>query len=144
VKRFRFRLEQVLHVRRVQEDRARAELLGANRDAHLAAARVEQRLADYATRRMPAGPQSYADFDRAAFLLDAGAAAVDVARAARRAAEEVVAVRRSEYTDAHRRVEALERLEQRRRAEHALEAQRAEDRLVDDLVVARHARGARR
>ena len=50
MKRFRFRLDQVLHVRRVQEDQARAELLSANRDAHLAAARVDERLADYARR----------------------------------------------------------------------------------------------
>ena len=34
MKRFRFRLDQVLHVRRVQEDQARVELLAANRDAH--------------------------------------------------------------------------------------------------------------
>jgi len=58
MKRFRFRLDQVLHVRRVQEDRARFELLTANRNAHLAAARVEDRLAEYATRSRPSGPAS--------------------------------------------------------------------------------------
>ena len=65
MKRFRFRLDQVLHVRRVQEDRARFDLLSANREAHLAGARVEERLADYAGRAMPQGPQSHAEFERA-------------------------------------------------------------------------------
>jgi flagellar protein FliJ len=143
MKRFRFRLDQVLHVRRVQEDRARFALLTANRDAHLAAARVEERLADYEQRRIPLGPQPYAEFERAVFLLDSGAAAVGTARAAHRDALVVVDDRRSEWTDARRRVAALERLEDRRRAEHAVEVQRAEDQLVDDLVVGRHARGVR-
>ena len=57
MKRFRFRLDQVLHVRRVQEDQARFKLLAANRDVQLAAARVEQRLTDYAGRSLPMGPQ---------------------------------------------------------------------------------------
>ena len=66
-----------------------------------------------------------------------------MARRAHRDALALVEVRRQEWMAARQRVEALERLETRRRAEHALEVQRAEDRLVDDLVVARHARGAR-
>jgi flagellar export protein FliJ len=143
MKRFRFRLDQVLHVRRVQEDQARFQLLSANRDAHLAAVRVEERLAQYAERSMPSGPQPYEAFERALFLLDSGAAAVGAARATHRETLAVVEAKRAEWTDARRRVAALERLEERRRAEHAVEVQRAEDQLVDDLVVARHARGAR-
>jgi hypothetical protein len=50
MKKFKFRLAQVMRVREVQEDRARAELLGANRAAHEAAVRVETRLGEYATR----------------------------------------------------------------------------------------------
>jgi flagellar protein FliJ len=141
MKKFRFRLDQVLHVRRVQEDRARAELLTANRDAHLASVRVDERLHDYAGRGLPLGPQSFAAFERAVFLLDAGAAGVEVARATHRDAQSVVEERRIDWTAARRKVAALERLEERRRAEHAVEVQRAEDTLVDDLVVARFARG---
>jgi flagellar export protein FliJ len=143
MKRFRFRLDQVLHVRRVQEDRARFHLLSANRDAHLASAVVDERLAAYAERRMPTGTQSFEDFERAVFRLDAAAGAIGVARARHREALAVVEERRTEWTGARRRVAALERLEERRRAEHAIEVQRAEDQLVDDLVVARHARGDR-
>ena len=143
MKRFRFRLAQVLHVRQVQEDQARFALLAANRDAQLAAARVDERLAEHASRRMPSGPQSYVDFERSVFLLDSSAGAVAAARASHREALVVVDERRTEWTEARMRVAALERLETRRRAEHAIEAQRAEDQLVDDLVVARHARGVR-
>ena len=104
---------------------------------------TEERLADHAQRRIPRGPQPYTDFERAVFLADASAAAVGTARAAHRDALDVVQSRRADWTDARRRVAALERLEDRRRAEHATSVQRAEDQLVDDLVVARHARGDR-
>jgi len=139
VKRFRFRLEQVLRVRRIQEDRARAELLAANRAAHDAAVRVEACISEYRTRSFPEGVQPYADYERALFFLDTAASAVELARRAHRDALAVVDERRNEWMDAHRRVHALERLEERRRAEHEIENRRAEDRLVDDLVVARHA-----
>ena len=139
MKRFRFRLEQVLRVRRIQEDRARAALLAANRAAHDAAVRVEASLAEYRTRSFPEGVQPYAEFERALFLLDTAASAVELSRRAHRDALAVVDERRAEWIDARRRVQALERLEERRRAEHELENRRAEDRLVDDLVVARHA-----
>ena len=75
------------------------------------------------------------------FRLDNAAGAITVARAEYRHALELVEARRAEWTAARQRVAALERLEARRRDEHAIEARRAEDRLVDDLVVARHARG---
>jgi flagellar export protein FliJ len=141
MKKFKFRLAQVMRVREVQEDRARAELLGANRAAHEAAVRVETRLGEYASRSLPDGATSYEEFERALFLLDSAAGAVDVARADHRTALDVVDKRREEWAAARRRVAALERLEARRREEYALEMRRAEDRLVDDLVVARHNRG---
>jgi flagellar FliJ protein len=139
MKKFRFRLDQVLRVRRVQEDQAKAALMGANHAARQAAVQVETRLAEYTTRGFPSGPQSYEQFEHSLFMLDSAAGAVDVARVAHRDALEVVADRRVDWTGARRRVAALERLEDRRRDEHALEMRRAEDRLVDDLVVARHA-----
>jgi flagellar export protein FliJ len=144
VKRFKFRLEQVLRVRRIQEDQARAELLTANRAAHLAAMHVEERLAAYEARERPAGSQPIEAFERTLFLLDTAAASVGVARATHREAIATVATRRAHWADAQRRVAALERLEGRRREEHIFEMRRAEDQLVDDLVVARHSRGESR
>jgi flagellar export protein FliJ len=144
LRKFRFRLEQVLRVRRLQEDQARAALLNANRTAREAARHVEERLAEYGSRAFPEGSQPYDEFERALFMLDTAAGAVEVARHDYRDACIVVDERRDAWTSARRRVAALERLEARRREEHALEARRAEDRLVDDLVVARFARGATR
>jgi flagellar export protein FliJ len=142
LKRFHFRLEQVLRVRRVQEDIARGALMLANREAQTAADAVNARVAEYTDAARPSGAQSYDTFNRMQSHLDNAAAAITVARAEYKSRLEVVETRRSEWAAARQRVAALERLEERRRAEHAVEVRRAEDRLVDDLVVARHARGA--
>ncbi len=45
---------------------------------------------------------------------------------------------RSAWSEAARRVTVLERLDERRRAEHADDERRAEVTEVDDLVTARH------
>jgi flagellar export protein FliJ len=142
LKRLRFRLEQVLRVRRLQEDIARGALLHANREARTAADGVNARVAEYTGAARPGGAQSYDTFNRMQSRLDNAAGAITIARAEYGRALVVVEERRSEWSEARMRVAALERLEDRRRAEHAMEARRTEDRLVDDLVVARHARGA--
>ena len=142
MKRFRFRLEQVLRVRRLQEDLARAALMRSHNDARAAADRVNARIAEYTAASRPNGAQSYQAFNLMQSHLDNAAGAITVARADYREALDAVEERRTEWAAARQRVAALERLEQRRRDEHAIEVQRAEDRMVDDLVVARHARGA--
>ena len=141
MKRFRFRLEQVLRVRRIQEDIARGALMAAHHGAREAADRVNARIADYAAASRPSGAQSYDAFNRMQFRLDNAAGAITIARSEYHHTLELVEARRSEWAAARQRVAALERLEARRRDEHAIEARRAEDRMVDDLVVARHARG---
>jgi flagellar protein FliJ len=143
LKRFRFRLEHVLRVRRLQEDLARADLMHAHREARAAADRVNSRVADYTNAPRPNGEQPYDEFSRVQFHLDNAAGAITVARAGYRHALAVVDDRRADWAAARQRVAALERLEERRRDEHAIEVRRADDRLVDDLVVAaHHPRGA--
>jgi flagellar FliJ protein len=142
LKRFHFRLAQVLRVRRLQEEIARGALMLANREAATAADAVNARVAEYTDAARPSGAQSYDTFNRMQSRLDNAAAAITIARAEYRARLDVVDERRTEWAAARQRVAALERLEERRREEHAVEIRRAEDRLVDDLVVARHARGA--
>lgn len=142
MKRFRFRLEQILRVRRLQEDIARAALMTAHHTAREAADVLNARIEDYAAASRPFGAQTYDEFNRTQSRLDHAAGAITVARGVYRDAVDVVDVRRNEWTAARQRVAALERLETRRRDEHTIEVRRAEDRLVDDLVVAQHARGA--
>jgi len=121
---------------------ARAALLHAHHEARIAADAVNTRVAEYTAAARPNGAQTYEAFNRMQFDLDNAAGAITVARVEYRHALEVVDQHRTDWAAARQRVAALERLEERRREEHAVEARRAEDRLVDDLVVARHARGA--
>jgi flagellar export protein FliJ len=142
LKRFRFRLEQVLRIRRLQEDMARNALMQAHREARLAADRVNERITEYGDAPRPSGEQPYSLFNRMHFDLDNRAGAITFARADYQHALRIVEDRKADWAAAHQRVAALERLETRRREEHAIEVRRADDRLVDDLVVARHSRGA--
>ena len=143
MKRYRFRLGQVLHVRQVQEERERAELQAA-RQAELAAARAaEDRRLSY-----EAGAKDLPRLPTNRFLAERGrrevaaatlaAACADLQLATCRAAAQQVA-----WAAAAQKVSALERLDERKRAEHAVEARRAEDAVADELVVARFRRPAR-
>ncbi len=137
MKKYRFRLESVLRVRRIQEEvargamaRAAAEVVAA--DAALAASR--HHLAELVARPLPGdlpGWQLRRDLVLAGASEVAGSAAgLEAARLAHRQRQE-------ELAGARRRVRALERLDERRRAEHAVEAARQDDRTVDDLVTSR-------
>ncbi|GIU85810.1 MAG: hypothetical protein KatS3mg009_0325 [Acidimicrobiia bacterium] len=138
MKKFRFRLDSVKRVRGIQEEQARQRLTEANARARRTAALVEARLHAYLSTPRPTEPMSFADFERARFELEAAATALEAARIAHREALDEVDRRRVEWLEAKQRCSALERLEDRRREEHRIDLRRAEDRLVDDLVVARH------
>jgi flagellar export protein FliJ len=140
VRRYRFRLESVLRVRRLQEDVARS----AFAEVTLAVGRSE---ADVASARAwldglrdeppPTGPHAWEARRRvqlaAAEELAGRVTALDHARAEQRA-------RQAALAEARTRVRALERLDERRRAEHAREAARLDERAVDDLVTSRYRR----
>ncbi|MGQ0825062.1 MAG: hypothetical protein ACT4OX_08565 [Actinomycetota bacterium] len=138
MKKFKFRLDNVQRVRQVQEDQARFALMQANRAAHETAARVDARLHAYLAMPRVIEPMTHTDFERMRFELEAAATAVEAARIEHREALDVIDERHVEWLAAKQRVSALERLENRRRAEHAIDLRRGEDRLIDDLVVARH------
>jgi flagellar FliJ protein len=140
MKKFKFRLQSVLRVRRLQEDIARARLLNANAAARESERVVDARVARYTTMDRPNGVQHEPDFALALFRLDKAASAVDDANELRTQARATVAERHMEWSGASMRVAALERLEERQRAEHKVEAQHDEDRLTDDLVSSRYAR----
>lgn len=142
MRRFAFRLDAVLRVRRLQEELARAAV--ATADAELAAARTvaATRLARLRDTVPVPGPVDGASFlagrDTLARRADAATrAAGAVADAGERRAE-----RLSAWGATHRAVAGLERVEARARDEHGIEVRRDEDRQVDELVVTR-ARGGR-
>ncbi len=138
--RYRFRLEQVLRVRRIEEEHARGDVLLARGDVARAEQVLEARREGYRSFRPRTGPVSAAEAvaDRTSHRLKAEAVASSAERVA--AAEEVLAERVVQWQGRAQRVQALERLDERRRHDHALEVQRDDDKVVDDLVVARFAR----
>ncbi len=138
MKRFKFRLDSVLRIRRIEEERSKARLMEANAAARRTALVVEQRLHAYLTAPRPEALMTLEEFEKARFLLEASATSVESARLGHREALDAVDQCRVEWLEAKQRVSAIERLEERKRDEHMIDLRRAEDRLIDDLVVARH------
>lgn len=135
--RYRFRLEQVRKVRRVQEDLALAALRSAEQAAALAADASIARMGRYdgESGPTPAGPAGsfVADHER----LARAASAVEAAGRALAEARTAAAEHRTAWSGAARRVAALDRLDDRQRAEHGLSERRAFERQIDDIVVAK-------
>ena len=143
MKRYKFRLDTVLRVRRVEEDRAVAALAAARRQLDAAEQTLQDSLDRYTGVPAAQGPLPLDALLRARAHQELVAASVVHAGTQRLRAEAIVEVQRAEWSAAAQRVAALERLDERRRAEHALEAQRQETIEVDDMVVARAARAER-
>jgi flagellar FliJ protein len=140
VKRYSFRLDPVLRVRRIEEDQKILELANAQRGLVEAEATLQRRLDRYGEVPVATGPVPAEVLLRLRSRQDSVAAAVVHAGANRLRAEATVDLRRQEWSEAAMKVAALERLDERRRAEHAQEAQRQELVTVDDMVVARAGR----
>ena len=142
MKRYRFRLEQVLRVRRLQEEQARAELQVANGEVTRAVELRTLRVADYRAISAPSGSRSTNDFMAARSSHERAAAAVLAAAVAHDEAVRAAEERRAAWAQAAQAVTALERLDERRRAEHAAEAERTAQTEIDDLVTSRHGKVA--
>ena len=144
MKRYKFRLGQVLHIRQVQEERERADLAARRQAEAAAAVAADQRRLAYDTTNanvVPLLPTNRFLAERGRREVSAAtlaAACADLHLASTAAAAQQVA-----WAAAARKVNALERLDERKRAEHAVEARRAEDAIVDDLVVSRYRRPIR-
>jgi len=142
VKRYRFRLEGVLRVRRVQEDVARGDLARANAAVTAAALdldRARERLERLSEEPAPADP---VEWQTRRSLLLGRAEEVGARRSDLETANTERANRQRALAEARTRVRALERLDDRRRAEHAVETARDESRTMDDLVTARWGRSS--
>jgi flagellar export protein FliJ len=131
VKRYDFRLEAVRRVRRLQEEQARADL----RRMSLAVTSAEQQLvamgeryaAVTAARAGGQGPQSTEAFLAGLARHQLAADTVTAARDAVRAAGDELDQARAAWQQAAGRVTALDKLDERLRAEHALAAARQQD-----------------
>lgn len=136
MRRYSFNLGTVLRARQLQQDVA----LGALQKARMAAAAAElaanTSLSHYEQLRGPDDDNFMAHRQRSELAAQAAVCAQDVLAGARA----TVAASMNEYVVATQAVSVLEHLDDRRRKEHALAAQRQEVAEVDELVTNRHAR----
>ena len=136
---YSFRLEPVLRVRRQEEDAARGAVLAATVLTRAEAEALAERDQAYADGTAAQEIRSAADF---VFVQEHRAAlgrAVLEQRRRLQQAEHGLEQARTGWTAAAARVGALERLDERSRAEHTARALKEEEMTVDDLVVARSA-----
>jgi len=140
MKRYRNRLQRVLDVRRIQEERARAALQQANNAERLAREVAQTKRDRYREHQPMVGPVSLISHNVDRSLYELRALAVLEADERIAEAQAQVQHRLSQWAQAAQKVEALERLDGRRRVEHAMEAERAEARELDDMVTGRAAR----
>ncbi len=145
--RFRFGLERVREIRAHDEDRAKeafaASLAQQLRGAALLAAAAQQVDAAQAARREQADSASgHQLVSMQAYLDRVEQSRRDAARELEQS-QAAVADRRVELTEASRRRQALDRLKERRAAEHAAEAARREGAFLDEVAIANHARRGR-
>ena len=144
VRPFQFRLERVRALRERAEQRASEELavsLAHHRRGEEELLAAGQRVADAREGRRRTCNASGADLLAMQAYIERTlraqhAAALDLGR---REAE--VDARRNALVHAAREHRALTRLEQRRRAEHALETARSEGAVMDELALSVHRRG---
>ena len=133
MKRYRFRLETVLRVRRVEEDAARAALLAANAALADACALRDAAAAHYRQVPVELGSCSTEELRRARQREELAAAALSARQADVRDAARDAEQARQAWMTAVSRVKVLERLDNRRREEHRLELERDETRFLDDV-----------
>ena len=142
MKKYMFRAEKVLRVRRLQEDIARAGVANARREEDLARQAVVASRQRYDDLSTPPATLLAMDLlglrDRIGHRRDA----LVGSQSQERLAVDATAAALSTWHLAHRDVEGLERLDDRRRAEYDIELRRAEDAQVDEIVVSRARRTA--
>ena len=133
MKRYGFRLETVLRVRRLEEETARLGLLTANTSLADACGRRDDAAAHYRQVPIELGSCSTEELRRTRQRAELAAAALAARQAAVDDAARTAEAAREAWMAAVSRVKVLERLDQRRREEHRLEAERDETRVLDDV-----------
>lgn len=143
MRRYRFRLASVLRVRRSEQDVAQAGLLAATAAVRSEQEALARRDAAYAAALTAHAPRRAADFVYEQAHRAALGTAVLAQRTRLAETEQALEAARRTWTVAATRVGALERLDERQRADHHAQALREDDLIVDDLVVSRVARSDR-
>lgn len=148
MKRFKFRLESVLRLRRFELDRARAGLASLERERaqREAAVRTERSRLETGQALLEEATAAGRDGERIAMRADAVTAGRFRLGHAKRRCEELeapIGEARRRVAHAHSRVRSLERLEEEAEATHRREGLAAEQAEIEELAIGRYARGRR-
>jgi flagellar export protein FliJ len=146
MKKFQFTLDAVKRLRAHAERDAQSEL-GERIAAHAAAERAveaRRRMLEAASGRLRQGLPTVAALLQADRERGVALMLVENAGAAADAEGRMVVDARGRLAEARKALETIEKLEERRRAEHQEQAQREEEELLQDVVQARAARTAQR
>ena len=143
VKKYRFRLETVLRVRRIQEEQARYALLEANQAVLRAAQEVATRRETLDTHIGTNMPTNHDAFIASHYRGELLAGAVRSATQRELEAVDVQVEKRDAWGERAQRVASLERLDERTHDQYRVEFNRDEMKTIDDLVTGRYARGGR-
>lgn len=134
MKRYSFPLAGVARVRRIERDRAAFAAAEAARAAARAELELEAERTRYSQSMVPSGVRTVDEHLAARFTQELAAERVQVAGQRAASAALALTASRAALAGAVANVRALEELEARQRADHALEQRREEAKIVDDLV----------
>ena len=137
MKRYEFRMAKVLRVRQIQEEAARAGVAVARVAEARAQEALEASHTHYKGLEVSAGTTDATAFLGLREQAAHRATAVGLATGNRRVAADATSAAVATWHDSNRRVDALERLDERRREDYGIELRRFEDATVDEIVVAR-------
>ena len=138
MKKYKFAFGSVQRVQRIAEEQAAMSLAQAQRAADAASAQLQARLAGIGAARPAPGPRSTTEFHAQREHLDRHRVAVTAARAAELNALELLGSARADWVDAARKVRALDRLDERKRAEWTLETTHAAQLVTDEIATIRY------
>lgn len=138
MKKYRFAFGGVQRVRRIAEEQAAAALADAQVEADKASALLQSRLADIGAASPVPGKRSVLDFQANREHLERHRIAVMAARAAEMNALQLLDAAREAWVEAAREVRALDRLDERHRAEWTLEVTRAAQLATDEIATIKH------
>src|SRR5204863_1898601 len=128
---YSFSLSKVLRVRKIEEEQAAARLAAAQMIASAAATRAAESRHALAARCARQGLQSSTAFLAWAETTMLAGEALTTAKAEAVQADEDAEARRGEWSSAATRVSALEHLDERGRAAHAVDRRRDETKTAD-------------
>ena len=141
MKKYRFGLNSVMKLRKMEEEHARSFLLESQSEVDRATAELDARLAAIGTARPHPGRSLGPEFADERDQLERHAIAVTAARSAEANALAVLRTARSEWEEAAQRVRALERLDERHRGVWLLEATRRAQAATDEVAQTHRRRG---